>query len=85
MSHAMTCRLVQRAEARGPCDCGAVDDRPYRLRMVNAVDDTGKQMLELVFGESAYLLTSAQAVELGLALMELTRLEGERWSRRKRS
>ncbi len=79
--HTATCASGARAETRGECDCGAMDTRPFRLRMVPEADALGKRKVELVMvGHAGYALTSAQACDLALALLEMARIEGQRWA-----
>lgn len=75
--HAPTCASGARAEQRGPCDCGAVDSRPYRARFTDTKHE-GRRLIELELDRP---LTTGEAVELSLVLQEMTREEGARWAR----
>lgn len=78
MQHSPTCASGARAELRGECDCGAVDDRPYRARFTDTHDDTGRRLIELQLDRP---LTCREAGELEIVLQTMTREEGQRWAR----
>lgn len=77
--HSPTCALGARAENRGPCDCGAIDNRPFRIRLLDDLEPPGRgvrhRLVEVVVDGP---LTTGHAVELSLQLQELTREEGQR-------
>ena len=75
--HTPTCASGARAEARGPCDCGA-GALPYRVRTIKETDDTGKRLVEIQIDGP---LTTDEAVMLSIMLQELAREEGQRWMR----
>jgi len=79
--HADTCPSGDRAELRGPCSCGAADDRPWAVRALGDTDERGRALVEVSIRR---VLTSGEAVELALTLQELTREIGERWARAQR-
>jgi len=76
-SHTAVCASGARAETRAECDCGA-SQRPYRCRLLDAVDADGKRLVEI---ETDGPLSTAEAGLFALQLQELGRVEGERWAR----
>ncbi len=66
--HAPNCATGARAEKRGPCDCGAVDARPWRLRPVHYVDRDQAVEIEIVIDR---VLTTHEAMDLALTLQHL--------------
>lgn len=76
--HTPTCATGARAEIRGPCDCGAVIERPYQIRLLDSKDGTGRRLVDL---QVRGALTTAEATELSITIQELTKQEGERWAR----
>lgn len=82
--HTPECASGARAEKRGDCNCGAVEQRPYRVRTSYggrdgyALDELGKRMVHV---EVLRPLTTREAVEMSIAIQEFSRVEGERWSR----
>lgn len=75
--HTETCSSGARAETRGPCDCGA-GERPYRARVLKETDERGQRLVEIKIDGP---LTTSETVSLSIMLQELTRDEGQRWSR----
>lgn len=77
--HAPTCATGARAERRGPCDCGSTQSVPFRIGMHGgtAVDESGRRLVEI---EVDSPMTTADAVQLSIALQDLTRIEGQRWA-----
>jgi len=65
--HENTCATGARAERRGPCDCGALAARPWRIRRSEDAT-TDEQRIEL---EVDGHLTSAEAMDLALTLQAL--------------
>lgn len=76
-NHSPTCASGARAEQRGPCDCGAIDARPWRVRFT----DTMHEDRRLIEFEIDRPLTTTEALDLALSVQEMTRIEGERWAR----
>jgi len=76
--HTPTCATGARAETRGPCDCGA-GSLPYRARTLPETDEQGKRLVEIQIDGP---LTTSETTMLAIMLQELTRDEGQRWSRK---
>ena len=76
--HTDDCPSGDRAEQRGPCTCGATDERPWRVRAMRETDANERPLVEV---QVTRPLTTREAVELSLTLQELTRVLGERWGR----
>lgn len=67
--HGEACASGARAELRGPCDCGAMTERPvWRIRIVR-LDGGDEPMLDIGMGE---WMTSTEAVMLSIALQRAT-------------
>jgi hypothetical protein len=79
-AHTPTCASGARAETRAACDCGA-GELPYRARVIDETDETGKRLVEIQIDGP---LTTSEAVMLSIMLQELTRQEGQRWSKKNR-
>lgn len=75
--HTPTCASGARAETRAECDCGA-GARPYRCRLLDAKDEDGHRLVQI---ETDGPLSTAEACLFALQLLELTRVEGERWAK----
>lgn len=79
-AHTPTCASGARAETRAACDCGA-GEPPYRARVMDETDEAGKRLVEIQIDGP---LTTSEAVMLSIMLQELTRQEGQRWSKKNR-
>jgi hypothetical protein len=77
--HTATCASGARAEERGNCDCGA-GERPYRVRLLDEVAPDGRKLVEIQVDGP---LTTTEATMFSIAIQELTREEGLRWSQQK--
>jgi hypothetical protein len=71
--HSDACAIGARAELRGPCDCGAVIERPWRVRSLPArehkIVDERDDLVEIVIDRP---LTTREAMDLALTLQDLT-------------
>ncbi len=74
--HAADCASGDRAEVRGECDCGAVDGRPWKLRVERTKGE--RPVVHVVLHRE---LTLRELTEMALSSLELTRIEGEQWGK----
>ncbi len=74
--HTDECASGARAERRGPCNCGAVKQRSWRVRAVSpslhGIADEPDDLIEVIFTRDDGYLDTSDAIALALTLQALT-------------